>query len=58
VFILKKEQFDCEQKYQATMCIVKTMLQQKLITDEEFTIIENKMNTKYKPLMVNFCTAK
>jgi mannitol/fructose-specific phosphotransferase system IIA component (Ntr-type) len=50
---LENEQFDKDKKYHITMCIAKNMLQQGIITDEEFVAIELKMKELYQPLMGN-----
>jgi hypothetical protein len=44
-------QFERESLYQATIAIARSMLRNKLLTEDEFTIIDAKMREKYKPVL-------
>lgn len=46
---MSKEQMKQEKLYQITMSIAKKMLDDGLITKEEYTIIDTKMQEKYQP---------
>lgn len=45
-----KEQMKREKLYQATMCYVKKMLDENLISKDEYSVIDTKMREKYKPI--------
>ena len=45
------EQFKRERLYQATIAIVKTMLKNSLISEDEFCQIDAMLLEKYKPLL-------
>jgi len=44
-------QFERESLYQTTIAIARSMLRNKLLTEDEFTIIDAKMREKYKPVL-------
>jgi hypothetical protein len=48
---MSKEQMKQEKLYQITMSIAKKMLDDGLITKEEYTIIDTKMQEKYQPTL-------
>jgi hypothetical protein len=44
-------QFERERLYQATIAVARTMLRNKLLTEDEFAIVDAKMREKYKPIL-------
>ena len=50
VLPMNEEQFERERHYSASMAMFRSMLEQHLITEEQFTIIDTKMKDKYKPI--------
>jgi len=48
---MNDEQFEQEKLYQASMSFFKAMLEQGLITKEQYAIIDTKMLEKYRPLL-------
>jgi hypothetical protein len=47
---MSEEMFNAEKLYQATMAIAKSMLENGIITAEEYTIIDTTMLEKYRPV--------
>lgn len=47
---MNDEQFEREKLYQASMEMFKLMMDNGIISKEQFEIIRDKMNEKYKPL--------
>ncbi len=48
---MTEEQFEREKLYQASMNLFKSMLENGLITEEQYAIIDTKMLKKYRPLL-------
>ena len=48
---MNDEQFEREKLYQASMEMFRAMLDQGLITEEEFVVIDTKMREKYSPII-------
>jgi len=48
---MSDEYFNRERLYQTTIALARAMLNQGLITENEFTIIDTKMRDKYNPLL-------
>lgn len=46
---MNEDQFEREKLYQASMEMFKKMLDQDLITEEEYAVIDTKMKEKYRP---------
>lgn len=44
-------QFNREMKYQASMNLFHSMLDNGLLTKEQYDVIDTKMKAKYKPLL-------
>ena len=51
VSAMTEEQFEREMLYQASMNLFKSMLENGLITEEQYAIIDTKMLEKYRPLL-------
>ncbi|WP_154645719.1 SHOCT domain-containing protein [Parascardovia denticolens] len=51
VIAMSDEQFEREKLYQASMEMFKKMLDQDLITEEEYAVIDTKMKEKYRPII-------
>lgn len=51
VIPMNDEQFEREKLYQASMEMFRKMLDQGLITEEEYEVIDTKMNEKYRPII-------
>ena len=49
--MMTKEQFQREKNYQASRTIVKSMLNNGLITEKEYKKIDTKLVAKYRPVM-------
>ena len=47
---MTKEQFEAEKAYQVSIHLAKTLRQKGLLTDEEYAIIDTKLQEKYRPL--------
>mgnify|MGYP000942773388 FL=1 len=48
---MSDEQFEREKLYQASMEMFKKMLDQGLITEDEYAVIDTKMKEKYTPII-------
>ena len=48
---MNSEQFKRERLYQSTIAIVRTMLKNSLITEDEFCQIDTMLLKKYRPLL-------
>ncbi|MFC2735655.1 SHOCT domain-containing protein [Parascardovia denticolens] len=48
---MNEDQFEREKLYQASMEMFKKMLDQDLITEEEYAVIDTKMKEKYRPII-------
>lgn len=48
---MSKEEMQMEKLYQTTMLILRDWLEQGLITEEEYAIIDTKMKAKYRPII-------
>ena len=48
---MNSEQFKGERQYQTTIAIVKTMLKNSLINEDEFYQIDTMLLEKYRPLL-------
>lgn len=48
---MSKEQMRCEKLYQATMRVARKMLDDGLISKEEYAVIDTKMLEKYSPTL-------
>ena len=51
VLSVNEEQFEREKLYQATMSMFRSMLKNGSITEEQYAIIDTKMQQKYQPLL-------
>ena len=51
VMAMSKEQMMCEKLYQATMSVARKMLDDGLISKEEYAVIDTKMREKYSPTL-------
>jgi len=49
--MMTKEQFECEKNYQTSRAVVKSMLNNGLITEKEYKKIDTKLIGKYCPLI-------
>lgn len=49
--MMTTEQFQREMKYQASMDLFKSMLNNHLLTEEQFNVIDTKMREKYMPIL-------
>lgn len=47
---MNEDQFEREKLYQATMNMFQAMLNDGLITEEQYAIIDTKMREKYHPI--------
>lgn len=47
---MSEEQFEAEKDYQASIYLAKALLQRGLLTEEEYAIIDTKLQEKYRPL--------
>ena len=47
---MSEEQFEAEKAYQVSIHLAKTLRQKGLRTDEEYAIIDTKLQEKYRPL--------
>lgn len=50
------DQFQREALYQATMSMFRAMLRSRLITEEQYTVIDTKMKEKYSPIIGTLCS--
>ena len=50
VISVNEDQFEREKLYQATMSMFRSMLKNVSITEEQYAIIDTKMQQKYQPL--------
>lgn len=48
---MTKEQFTAEKNYCVSMCIVKSMLNNELLTKQEYKKIDTIMLKKYQPIL-------
>ena len=53
---MSKEQMTNEKLYQATMSMVRKMLAEGLITEEEYRQIDTMFLAKYRPLFGTLCS--
>jgi ribonuclease HII len=51
VTVMSSEQMKREKLYQATMSLVRNMLENGLISREEYAVIDTKMREKYNPTL-------
>lgn len=51
VISVNEDQFEREKLYQATMSMFRSMLKNGSITEEQYAIIDTKMQQKYRPLL-------
>ena len=49
------DQFRREALYQATMSMFQSMLRSRLITQEQYQVIDTKMKEKYRPIIGTLC---
>ena len=54
---MTKEELRSEKMYQATMCMVKKLLQEGVITASEYEELEDMFAQKYKPVIGKLFTA-
>ncbi|MDJ0304687.1 SHOCT domain-containing protein [Dehalobacter sp.] len=47
---MSEEQFEAEKDYQISIHLAKTLRQKGLLSDEEYAIIDTKLQEKYRPL--------
>ena len=47
---MSKEQFEAEKDYQASIYLANTLRLKGLLTEEEYAIIDTKLQEKYRPL--------
>jgi hypothetical protein len=50
------DQFMREALYQATMSMFQSMLRNRLITEEQYQVIDTKMKEKYSPIIGTLCS--
>lgn len=48
------EQFEREKKYQAALCVARSMQGKGIINEEDFLYIEDKLREKFKPFFGGF----
>ncbi|MDB6823544.1 SHOCT domain-containing protein [Bifidobacterium longum] len=48
---MNDEQFEREKLYQASMEMFRAMLEQGLVTEEEYAVIDARMREKYSPVI-------
>ena len=48
------EQFEREKKYQAALCVARSMLGKGIINEEDFLYIEDKLRAKFMPFFGGF----
>lgn len=53
---MNDDQFQREALYQATMSMFQAMLRSRLITEEQYTVIDTKMKEKYSPIIGTLCS--
>ena len=51
---MTREQFEREKKYQAALAVVRSMLAQEVINEEDFLEIERRLKDKFKPVLGGF----
>jgi hypothetical protein len=56
VIVMTDEQFKREALYQATMSMFQSMLRNRLITEEQYQVIDTKMKEKYRPIIGTLCS--
>ena len=56
VIVMNDDQFQREALYQATMSMFQAMLRSRLITEEQYTVIDTKMKEKYSPIIGTLCS--
>jgi hypothetical protein len=44
---MTKQEFESEKKYLLAVSIAKNLLEKKLLTDEEYSVIDTKLREKY-----------
>lgn len=44
---MTKQEFETEKKYLLAVSIAKNLLEKKLLTDEEYSVIDTKLREKY-----------
>ncbi|MCR1934520.1 hypothetical protein NSA27_07415 [Clostridium tepidum] len=44
---MTKQEFEAEKKYLLAVSIAKNLLEKKLLTDEEYSVIDTKLREKY-----------
>lgn len=52
---MNDEQFERELRYQASLHFFKSLLDNGLLSKEQFTIIDTKLLEKYQPLLGTLC---
>lgn len=55
VIAMTDDQFKREALYQATMSMFQSMLRSRLITQEQYQVIDTKMKEKYRPIIGTLC---
>jgi predicted component of type VI protein secretion system len=56
VIVMNDDQFQREALYQATMSMFQAMLRNRLITEEQYKVIDTKMKEKYRPVIGTLCS--
>jgi hypothetical protein len=56
VIAMTDDQFRREALYQATMNMFQSMLRSRLITEEQYAVIDTKMKEKYSPIIGTLCS--
>ncbi len=54
---MTNEELRSEKMYQATMCMIKKLLQEGVITEDEYEELEDMFDQKYKPVLGKLFTA-
>jgi len=49
--MMSEEQFEREKLYQASMSFFRSLLDNGLITEEQYAVIDKEMLEKYRPLL-------
>ncbi|MEE0955796.1 MAG: SHOCT domain-containing protein [Eubacterium sp.] len=56
VIAMTDDQFRREALYQATMNMFQSLLRSRLITEEQYAVIDTKMKEKYSPIIGTLCS--
>lgn len=48
---MNEEMFEAELLYESSLSIAKTLLEKGLLTEEEYRVIDTKLQEKYRPVI-------